>query len=58
MKTAVSMDENIVMAILYLGQMLYEIGDEKASVYFERALSKSKSLQDNASIILQWFTFW
>ena len=50
MRTAVSMDENIVMAMLYLGQMLYEIGDEKASVYFERALSKSKSLQDNAGI--------
>ena len=39
MKKAVSGDENIVMAMLYLGQMLYESGDDKASVYFERALS-------------------
>ena len=50
MKKAVSGDENIVMAMLYLGQMLYESGDDKASIYFKRALSKSKSLQDNAGI--------
>ena len=51
MKNAVSKDDNIVMAMLYLGQMLFEQNeDDKASVYFERALSKSKSLQDNAGI--------
>ena len=51
MKNAVGKDDNIVMAMLYLGQMLFEQNeDDKASVYFERALSKSKSLQDNAGI--------
>jgi class 3 adenylate cyclase/tetratricopeptide (TPR) repeat protein len=51
MKNAVSKDDNIVMAMLYLGQMLFEIDEfDKASVYWERALSKSKSLQDNAGI--------
>ena len=41
MKNAVSKDDNIVMAMLYLGQMLFEQNeDDKASVYFERALSK------------------
>jgi class 3 adenylate cyclase/tetratricopeptide (TPR) repeat protein/TolB-like protein len=51
MKNAVSKDDNIVMATLYLGQMLYEIDEnEKASIYFDRALSKSKSLQNNAGI--------
>ena len=51
MKNAVSKDDNIVMAMLYLGQMLYELDEfDKASIYWERALSKSKSLQDNAGI--------
>ena len=51
MKDAVSKDDNIVMAMLYLGQMLYELDEfDKASIYWERALSKSKSLQDNAGI--------
>ena len=51
MKDVVKKDDNIVMATLYLGQMLFELDDyDKASVYFERALSKSKSLQDNAGI--------
>ena len=39
------------MAMLYLGQMLYEADEfDKASIYYDRALSKSKSLQDNAGI--------
>ena len=51
MKDVVKKDDNIVMATLYLGQMLFELDEyEKASIYFERALSKSKSLQDNAGI--------
>ena len=51
MKDVVKKDDNIVMATLYLGQMLYELDEyDKASIYYERALSKSKSLQDNAGI--------
>ena len=51
MKEVVKKDDNIVMATLYLGQMLYELDEyDKASIYFEKALSKSKSLQDNAGI--------
>ena len=51
MKEVVKKDDNIVMATLYLGQMLYELGEyDKSSIYFERALTKSKSLQDNAGI--------
>lgn len=51
MKDAVKKDDNIVMAMLYLGQMLYEADEfDKASIYYDRALSKSKSLQDNAGI--------
>ncbi len=51
MKEVVVKDDNIVMATLYLGQMLYELDEyDKASIYFERALTKSKSLQDNAGI--------
>ena len=51
MKEVVMKDDNIVMATLYLGQMLYELGEyDKSSIYFERALTKSKSLQDNAGI--------
>ena len=51
MEDAISKDDNLVMAQIYLGTMLYDMGNySQASVIYEKALSKSKSLQDNASM--------
>ena len=51
MEDAISRDDNLVMAQIYLGTMLYDMGNyTQASVIYEKALSKSKSLQDNASM--------
>ena len=51
MEDAISKDDNLVMAQIYLGTMLYDMGNySQASVMYEKALSKSKSLQDNASM--------
>ena len=51
MKQAISKDKNLVMAQIYLGQMQYEIGYyAEASIIYEKALSRSKSLQDNAGV--------
>jgi len=51
MENAISRDDNLVMAQIYLGTMLYDMGNyAQASVIYEKALSKSKSLQDNASM--------
>ena len=51
MKQAISKDQNLVMAQIYLGQMQYELGYfAEASIIYEKALSRSKSLQDNAGV--------
>ena len=51
MEEAISRDANLVMAQIFLGTMQYDLGNySQASVFYERALSKSKSLQDNASM--------
>ena len=51
MKQAISKDQNLVMAQIYLGQMQYELGYyAEASIIYENALSRSKSLQDNAGV--------
>ena len=51
MENAISKDDNLVMAQIYLGTMQYDMGNySQASVIYEKALSKSKSLQDNASM--------
>ena len=51
MKQAISKDQNLVMAQIYLGQMQYDLGYyEEASIIYENALSRSKSLQDNAGV--------
>ncbi|MDP6170013.1 MAG: tetratricopeptide repeat protein [Candidatus Marinimicrobia bacterium] len=51
MEDAISKDDNLVMAQIYLGTMQYDMGNyTQASVIYEKALSKSKSLQDNASM--------
>ena len=51
MEEAISKDPNLVMAQIYLGTMQYDMGNySQASVIYETALSKSKALQDNASI--------
>jgi class 3 adenylate cyclase/tetratricopeptide (TPR) repeat protein len=51
MEEAISKDANLVMAQIYLGTMQYDLGNyAQASAIYERALSKSKSLQDNASM--------
>ena len=51
MKQAISKDKNLVMAQIYLGQMQYDLGYfAEASIIYENALSRSKSLQDNAGV--------
>jgi len=51
MEEAISKDANLVLAQIYLGTMQYDMGNySQASVIYERALSKSKTLQDNASM--------
>ena len=51
MEDAIRRDDNLVMAQIYLGTMQYDMGNySQASVIYEKALSKSKSLQDNASM--------
>ena len=51
MKQAISKDQNLVLAQIYLGQMQYELGYfAEASIIYEKALSRSKSLQDNAGV--------
>ena len=51
MKQAISKDNNLVMAQIYLGQMQYDLGYyAEASIIYEKALSRSKSLQDNAGV--------
>ena len=51
MEGAISKDDNLVMAQIYLGTMQYDMGNyTQASVIYEKALGKSKSLQDNANI--------
>lgn len=51
MEEAITKDANLVMAQIYLGTMQYDMGNySQASAIYERALSKSKSLQDNASM--------
>ena len=51
MKQAISKDKNLVMAQIYLGQMQYDLGYfAEASIIYEKALSRSKSLQDNAGV--------
>ena len=51
MESAISKDDNLVMAQIYLGTMQYDMGNyTQASVIYEKALGKSKSLQDNANI--------
>ena len=51
MKQAISKDQNLVLAQIYLGQMQYELGYfAEASIIYENALSRSKSLQDNAGV--------
>ena len=51
MESAISKDDNLVMAQIYLGTMQYDMGNyTQASVMYEKALGKSKSLQDNANI--------
>ena len=51
MKQAISKDNNLVMAQVYLGQMQYDLGYyAEASVIYEKALTRSKSLQDNAGV--------
>ena len=51
MEDAISKDDNLVMAQIYLGTMQYDMANySQASVIYEKALSKSKSLQDNASM--------
>ena len=51
MTQAVSKDENLVFAKMFLGQMHLEQGSyDKATKIFEEALVKSKSLQNNAGI--------
>ena len=57
MEDAISRDDNLVMAQIYLGTMLYDMGNySQASVIYEKALSKSKSLQDNASMACLLYT--
>ncbi len=51
MEEAISKDPNLIMAQIYLGTIKYDMGNySQASVIYETALSKSKALQDNASI--------
>ena len=51
MKQAISKDNNLVMAQVFLGQMQYDLGYyAEASVIYEKALTRSKSLQDNAGV--------
>ena len=51
MKQAISKDQNLVLAQIYLGQMQYELGYfAEASIIYEKALSRSKSLQDIAVV--------
>jgi len=51
MKESISKDENLVVAQIFLGQMKYELGYfDEASIIYENALIKSKSLQDNSGI--------
>ena len=51
MEQSISKDDNLVMAQIYLGAMQYDLGNyNQASVIYEKALSKSKSLKDNANI--------
>tara|TARA_S200000501_G_scaffold21875_3_gene19161 strand:- start:384 stop:2690 length:2307 start_codon:yes stop_codon:yes gene_type:complete len=51
MTRAVDKDENLVFAKMFLGQMHFEQGNyDEASKFFEEALIKSKSLQDNSGI--------
>ena len=51
MKQAISKDKNLVMAQIYLGQMQYDLGYyAEASIIYEKALSRSKSLQDNSGV--------
>ena len=51
MEQSISKDDNLVMAQIYLGTMQYDMGNyTQASVIYEKALGKSKSLQDNANI--------
>ncbi|MBA66277.1 MAG: hypothetical protein CMG55_10815, partial [Candidatus Marinimicrobia bacterium] len=51
MDKAISKDENLVMAQIYMGTMQYEQGNyEEASRFYSKALTKGKSLQDNATI--------
>ena len=51
MEQSISNDDNLVMAQIYLGTMQYDMGNyTQASVIYEKALGKSKSLQDNANI--------
>jgi len=51
MKQAISKDNNLVMAQVYLGQMQFDLGYyAEAAVIYEKALSRSKSLQDNAGV--------
>ena len=51
MEEAVSKDGNLIAAQIYLGAMLYDLGNyNQASIIYENALGKSKTLQDNANI--------
>ena len=51
MEESVSKDGNLIAAQIYLGAMLYDLGNYKqASIIYENALGKSKTLQDNANI--------
>ena len=51
MEEAIGKDGNLIAAQIYLGAMLYDLGNyNQASVIYENALGKSKTLQDNANI--------
>ena len=51
MNEAIGKDDNLVMAQIYMGTMQYEQSNyEEASRFYSKALTKAKSLQDNATI--------
>ena len=51
MNQAIEKDGNLVMAQIYMGTMQYEQSNyEEASRFYSKALTKGKSLQDNATI--------